>query len=393
MSIVFLAVVTIRLVVPLFIPKYPLPGIIGAFVADAVDQTIFQTFGGLPANYEAYDKALDLYYQVIAYTSMLRNWTDPSAFVVGRFLWYYRLIGTVAFELSGANALLLIFPNTFEYFFMAYEIVRVRWRPNRMSRRTLIELAAFIWIVIKLPQEWWIHIAGLDFTDEADAHSWILPTVIAFFIVLLGALIAIWPRLPTRDWAPTVAVDAHRAHWEVAGPSPRAVLSTPWWPSLLEKVALVTMISVVFAHVLNAQATPVQVGLGVALFVVVNAAVSHAFVVRGHRWHTAFTQFGAMAAINAALVGLDVALRHPLHSYIEGRDTLFLVLLVSLLITLYDRYRTMQERRIDHAERTMTRTTGHSTTHSTARPRKTQPRSTPSGPTTLSAATPPLDPV
>ena len=26
-------------------------------------------------------------------------------------------------------------------------------------------MAAFIWIFIKLPQEWWIHVAQLDFTD------------------------------------------------------------------------------------------------------------------------------------------------------------------------------------------------------------------------------------
>ncbi len=29
----------------------------------------------------------------------------------------------------------------------------------------MIGLAAFIWIFIKLPQEWWLHIAQLDFTD------------------------------------------------------------------------------------------------------------------------------------------------------------------------------------------------------------------------------------
>jgi hypothetical protein len=348
-SIVFVVVVAIRLLVPLAIPKYPLPGIIGSFVADAVDQTIFQTFGGLPSNYEDYDKALDIYYQVIAYTSMLRNWTDPSAFMIGRFLWYYRLVGTVAFELSGVNALLLIFPNTFEYFFMAYELVRVRWRPNRLSRHTLLVLAAFIWIVIKLPQEYWIHVADLDFTDEYGRHVWLLPAVIAFGLVVLAVVIAIWPRLPPRDWPPSISADAHRPSWEVAGPSPRAVLRTPLWSSLAEKIVLIGLISVVFAHVLHAHATSLQVGVGVAGFVAVNAGVSHAFVVRGHRWHTAVTQFVSMAAINAAAVGTFVLIRRELHADLNLRNTLFLVLLVSLLVTLYDRYRTMQDRRINHA--------------------------------------------
>ena len=34
-----------------------------------------------------------------------------------------------------------------------------------MSRWLLVGAAAFIWIFIKLPQEWWIHVAQLDMTD------------------------------------------------------------------------------------------------------------------------------------------------------------------------------------------------------------------------------------
>jgi hypothetical protein len=67
---------------------------------------------------------------------------------------------------------LLIFPNTFEYFFIAYEGVRTLWRPTRLTRRQLIIGAATIWIFIKLPQEWWIHIAQLDATEEIVAHRW-----------------------------------------------------------------------------------------------------------------------------------------------------------------------------------------------------------------------------
>ena len=71
----------------------------------------------------------------------------------------------VLFELTQVRWLLLVFPNTFEYFFDVYEAVRTRWDPRRMSRGLLIGAAAFIWIFIKLPQEWWIHVAQLDLTD------------------------------------------------------------------------------------------------------------------------------------------------------------------------------------------------------------------------------------
>ena len=41
-----------------------------------------------------------------------------------------------------------------------------------MSATALVGMAAFIWIFIKLPQEWWIHVAQLDFTEFMDDHPW-----------------------------------------------------------------------------------------------------------------------------------------------------------------------------------------------------------------------------
>lgn len=349
MNAVFVCVVLARVLVPLAIPKYPLPGILGAFFVDAIDQTVFQTFGGLPTHYEEYDKALDLYYQVIAYASMLRNWTDPAAFNIGRFLWYFRLVGTAAFELTQAGWLLLVFPNTFEYFFMAYEIVRLRWDPTRITRRTLLILAATIWIVVKLPQEWWIHIAKLDFTEEAEAHGWILPTVIGM-ILLGGAVLArYWQRLPRADWPVTVDVDRHRAAADVAPPAPKAVLGIPLWSSLAEKVVLIGLISVVFAQVLGARSTPSQTVLAVIIFTSINAAVSHAIYSRRHRWWTATAQFGTLAAINCGTVEAMVLLRNRLDADADPVKAFFLVLLISLLIVLYDRYRAMRQARLDRA--------------------------------------------
>ena len=115
--------------------------------------------------YQAYDKALDVFYLAIAYFSAMRNWRDPVAFEVTRFLYIYRLVGVTLFELFHHRWLLLVFPNTFEYFFIAYEAVRTRWNPLRLTATALVTMAAVIWVFIKLPQEWWIHIAQLDFTD------------------------------------------------------------------------------------------------------------------------------------------------------------------------------------------------------------------------------------
>ena len=140
-TVAFLVVIGARFLVPLFIPRFPLPAILGALVLDGIDQTIFQKLGYDPPGYQGYDKAMDVYYLSIAYLAMLRNWTDLTALTVGRVLFFYRLVGVIAFESTQWRPLLLIFPNTFEYFFIAYEVVRCRWNPTRGSRRYWIVAA------------------------------------------------------------------------------------------------------------------------------------------------------------------------------------------------------------------------------------------------------------
>src|SRR4051812_5684006 len=117
---VIAAIIISRLLLPLLIPRYPLM-ILAALVLDAIDGSLLDALTSVDTGpngpYQSFDKALDIYYLAIAYLSTLRNWTSPSAFRVGQFLFYYRLVGVLAFELLHSRAMLLIFPNTFEFFF------------------------------------------------------------------------------------------------------------------------------------------------------------------------------------------------------------------------------------------------------------------------------------
>ncbi|MGN6033300.1 MAG: hypothetical protein ACTHQE_16735, partial [Thermomicrobiales bacterium] len=168
---VFLLVVALRVIVPLFIPRFPLPAILVCLVVDGFDKGILESYTHMNLDfYQGYDKALDIYYQTIAFLSTMRNWSSAAAFAVGRFVFYYRLVGVVLFELLHARWMLFVFPNTFEYFFIFYEFVRLRWNPRRWGFTFWAAACAFIWIVIKLPQEWWIHIAQLDATDFIRDH-------------------------------------------------------------------------------------------------------------------------------------------------------------------------------------------------------------------------------
>ncbi|MEI2690689.1 MAG: hypothetical protein V9H69_13665 [Anaerolineae bacterium] len=369
--IIFWAVVLSRLLVPLLIPRYPLPAVLAALVLDGVDQTIFQQFTNLPLDgYQSYDKALDIYYLTIAYISTMRNWANRPAFQVNRFLIYYRLVGVVAFELSQLRALLLIFPNTFEYFFIFYEAVRARWNPLRMNKRVVIAAAAVIWVVIKLPQEYWIHVAQLDVTDfiketifgmpltaswtEAVANR---PWVLALAAVALIALffLARWllTKLPPADWSLKLeadplpeAIDERREQLALAAQA--RILR----PALLEKIVLVSLVSLIFANILpGVRATAIQLYAAIAFVIVVNALLSHWLATRGRGWESIAREFLIMALVNLGIVYVAHFLLLRGGGALHLQITLFFVLLLTLIVTLYDRYHVVYEARFAHRER------------------------------------------
>ncbi|MFN2183344.1 MAG: hypothetical protein ACK2UU_05105 [Anaerolineae bacterium] len=358
---VFWVVAVARFLVPLTIPRFPFPGIIAALILDAVDQTIFQQFPGLDlAGYQGYDKALDIYYLAIAYISTLRNWSNHFAFQVSRALFYWRLVGVFLFELTHLRWLLLVFPNTFEYFFIFYEAYRLRWDPERMSKRLLIGAAAAIWIVIKLPQEYWIHIGQIDTTDWIKTGLFKVPVdtpwgeivgawpwvFVVAFLVVAALIVAAWwvarRRLRPADYPLSFSADAHQPAFTteqvrsaVASEASRIVDA-----ALVEKIVLITLVAICFGQVLpGVQATNFQFAVGVPVIVLVNTALSHWLARRGFGWAFSLWQFIALAVVN--LIGLLVYafLRTRFDDPVSVLNIFFFVLLLTLLITLYDRYR------------------------------------------------------
>ena len=337
-QIVFVLVVIARIGVPLGTPRFPLPAILLSLVIDAADQTILAAFDAEPDNYQQYDKALDIYYLAIAYISTLRNWPSGVAFRVSQFLWYYRLIGVVAFELTLSRSVLLIFPNTFEFFFIFYEVIRLRWAPGRLPTRTVLGAAAGIWIFIKLPQEWWIHVAQLDFTEVVSDNPILWPIFAA-----LAALAWLWLRrelkeLPMVDWPTTFAVDAHSTtvfHKQAAAPwGPWALINHP----LFEKTILVGLITTIFLQLApNPNTGVVQITIGVGVIIVSSSFVGHWLCRRGSSWTTTTADLVATGTINVAVVLLLRLV--PADSNPWFLLTLFLLGLLTLIVTLYDRYR------------------------------------------------------
>lgn len=352
--IIFLIVVGLRLLAPLLIPRYPLPAIIFCMLVDAADQTIFQKWTTLDlTSYQSYDKALDVYYLVIAYLATLRNWRHLFSVQVAQFLIYYRLIGVGLFESFHERWLLLVFPNTFEYFFDWYEAVRLRWDPIRMTHHIVLGAAAFIWIVIKLPQEYWLHVAQRDVTDTLRANPVLIPLI---GIAVVGILVLAWwvvtKKCPPADYPFSLKrfesdpiegghlIPARFSGWK------RYIN-----PAALEKILLLTLVSFIFSKMLpGVNATAVQVAINMIILVVANAFVSEVLRQRGIvEWNGAMVHFLGVLAVNA---GIALLMRYLLPIG-EGRldlgDTLFFLFLLSLMVTLYDRYHPIYDKRRDEA--------------------------------------------
>ena len=351
--LVFTLIVGSRIIIPLWIPRFPLPAIILALVLDGLDGGLFERFTTLPLdNYQSYDKGLDIYYLTIAYLSAVRNWTNPIAVKAAAFLIYYRLMGVLLFEYSGARWILFVFPNTFEYFFILYETARLRWDMTHVSRKVIFGAAAAIWIVIKLPQEYWIHIAQRDVTDTLAANPILIPILTVLIAAVLG--IGYWvvtQKLPSADHSPTFAV-GNNISQETMKEAMLRYRSLSWRnQGLVEKVVLISLLSANFSMILPGTAiATTQLAIGVGVVVVLNTFVSEILTRKGWLPVHDIRHFASMVGVNLAIAAAFQFLLPNLQEPVRLGNMLFFFFLVSLLVTMFDRFRALANMRLDAAQ-------------------------------------------
>lgn len=139
--------------------KWPLAGGLLAIFVDLTDLFWFQVLdlGGVP-DYQMFDKLADQVY-LFVFLIVALHWSGPER-TISIVLYAFRIIGFLAFELGGQRAVLLLFPNVFEFWFLfiaAFHHVRpaMNW--------TRLQLAAVLVPLIgaKEIQEWMLHYARL----------------------------------------------------------------------------------------------------------------------------------------------------------------------------------------------------------------------------------------
>jgi hypothetical protein len=360
MSDVFLIglVLGLRFLVPLTILRFPLPGMVAAILCDGIDGAILRGYTSFDVElYQHFDKAFDAYYLVIAYVAMLRNWAEPTAITIGRWLFYFRLIGVALFATSGLRPLLFMFPAMFEFYFLGVEVHRTRWRASRLTTSHLVAIASAAW-VFKLPQEYWLHIAQRSTTDwfkesvfgmdpsvsrleVVATHPWIIPAVAAIVSVVVVAGRVALRYLPPSDHPATYDADRLAGRSSVIEGQRRStegVIS----PQLVDKVALVSLVGIAYAEILpDVHANAVQLAFGVGALVIASAVMSERLARNDVRWRSPTAEFATLCAVNAPMMFALVMLNRfiPVSASVGLTAALGYVAIVSMVIAVYDRSR------------------------------------------------------
>ena len=109
--------------------------------------------GGL-GDYQQFDKIVDQVYQV-TFLWVALHWTGPAR-TISIALFAYRLVGFIAFEITGERAILLAFPNVFEYWFL-FVASLPHWRPRFGFRRWETAIWLAVLTAMKEFQEYALH--------------------------------------------------------------------------------------------------------------------------------------------------------------------------------------------------------------------------------------------
>ena len=145
-----------RVATSLPVLRWPLAGGLLAIGGDLADLLVrdLVDLGGI-GDYQLLDKACDQVYLALFLVVALR-WRGVERRVAVA-LYVYRLGGTLLFLVTGDRAVLFLFPNVFEPWFLFVAATHhlpgpMRWTPARV----VAVLAALT--VLKLAQEWALHV-------------------------------------------------------------------------------------------------------------------------------------------------------------------------------------------------------------------------------------------
>ncbi len=200
----------IRLVVPIFILKWPLTGIFLSSLADTLDWKFFPFHTAADYQYyQIWDKTLDMFSQLFIALIVLR-WQEIRVRTTALVLFVYRFLGVMLFLLTNFRPLLVIFPNMFDDFVIFYLLALHFFKREELSLSTKsIGEIVFVLAIPKLFHEYFVHYLEkqpweiydigkyLGFTgiyqELINTFTWgsliyVVPILILLFLIRAGCL-------------------------------------------------------------------------------------------------------------------------------------------------------------------------------------------------------------
>ncbi|MGD8685058.1 MAG: hypothetical protein PVG27_14005, partial [Chloroflexota bacterium] len=166
-------------------------------------------------------------------------------------------------------------------------------------------------------------------------------------VVVVAALIyAAWwlmkNKLPPRDRPLTIDADAEPARAvppEQLQAERQRMAHRLIRPGLIEKIGLVVLVTIIFGQMLQVRADPLELSILVGIVLVANAALSAWLERYGFGPGPALRQFIVTGLLNVGIVIVMLLVFELLGDPAEPERLGIFVLLITLLVTLYDRYR------------------------------------------------------
>ncbi len=150
-----LIIAAVRLLGSLPVLLWPLGGGLIALLADLSDLFLMNLIdlGGV-RDYQQFDKWLRQPYMLTFLIVAWRWQGAPRSVAIGLFA--YRVVGLLAFGLTGNRNLLLFFPNLFELWFL-FAAALNRWKPDFQYSRGQVAVWGAGLLAVKVFQEYALH--------------------------------------------------------------------------------------------------------------------------------------------------------------------------------------------------------------------------------------------
>lgn len=152
-----LIIAAARILGSLPVLRWPFIGGLAALLVDQSDLFMMNLIdlGGV-TDYQRFDKHLDQMYMLTFFAVALRWEAVPRT--IAAALYGYRLVGFLAFEVTGNRDILLFFPNVFEFWFLLVAGLKY-FRVDVDYSRTQLAVSGAVLLVVKLFQEYALHYA------------------------------------------------------------------------------------------------------------------------------------------------------------------------------------------------------------------------------------------